>query len=171
MFYEETVTCFHLIWYGQHREGKNIRKYTETQTVRWSHKLPSTLVWNGFPPLSQKTTLFVTMKSHKTLLFTSMQLDLPTNKHVSRKGPKWFTCMPIWRLSSVRFFPRPVAPALLIRMSTLFSVSIMLLANLRIDAKEAKSRWCTSIFLFSVLLIISSANKQESSTHVQHSLY
>jgi hypothetical protein len=42
---------------------------------------------------------------------------------------------------------------------------------LRIDAKEAKSRWCTSIFLFSVLLIISSANEQEPSTHEKHSLY
>lgn len=98
-------------------------------------------------------------------LIVPLVRDLPTKRHVSRNGPKWFTCMPICRLSAVCLFPRPVAPALLISISTLGSVLMMFSANLRIDAKDVRSRWCTSTLLFAVCVTISSVIKK--SVHVE----
>lgn len=101
------------------------------------------------------------------LTLGNMLMIIPTNKQVRRKGPKWFTCMPSNSPSSVSFCVTLAAPALLISTSRCGSVSIILLANFRTEARELRSRCCTSTFVFPVWAIISSVITREKQRKIR----
>lgn len=65
---------------------------------------------------------------------------------VSKNGPKWLTCKPLFKPSFVTSVVAPGIPALLTKISNFFSELVISSLNFLIDSKEDRSR-CLKIML------------------------